>query len=145
MITTDFFRYASYSKWLFFVWAIVKMLLEVITPTAKFASTVGFSIFLMGIFLGLGSLHTSDRLIEKSKISTKKDFKLSLVFLLTVTVITVGNSIFLFSARYVNPALKPHIIEHLHNVAYGALSLALGMLCTIKQLFDAYHNAHANE
>lgn len=145
MINDRFFRYVSYTKWIFFVWAMIAMLLEVFDPTTKFVSTVGFSIFLMGIFLGLGSLHTSESLLKKSKKITKNNFKTSVLFLLAVIAITVGNSIFLFSAQHVNPALKPHVVEQLHNVAYGTLSLALGMLCTLKQLFDAYREAHAND
>ncbi len=145
MINERFFRYASHTKWIFFMWALFGILIEIITPTAKFVSTVGFSIFLMGIFLGLDSLYTSARLLEKSKNTTKSNFKISVLFLLAVIVITVGNSIFLFSAQHVNPALKPHVIEQLHNVAYGTLSLALGMLCTLKKLFDAYREAHSNE
>lgn len=145
MINERFFRYVSYTKWIFFAWAIIGMLREVFTPTAKFVSTVGFSIFLMGIFLGLASLHTSDKFIKKSRTITPRAFKTSVGFLIAIIVFTIGNSIFLFSAQQVNPALRPHIVEQLHNVAYGTLSMALGLLCTLKQIYDAYQKAHADE
>ncbi len=143
MNSQRFFQYISYGKWIAWGWTLF-LLTSIFLDLKHLAiSNVGYAVFLAGTGLTLHSLYTPPGLIKKDLAFYKNPSfikKIALFFALVIAV-TIFNSITLISVKHINPLLKPEIADQLIGVGYGCISLALGLVCELKTLFDRVEEA----
>lgn len=132
------FHYLSYSKWIFLVVGLFYAFGAQFINNESLFSNVGYSLYLMGIGLVLGSMTTTNKLSkgEIKSFSDPRKFKLAVIVFSVSIFLTICSALYLLLAQNIKPDISETIANSAVQVGQGALAFALGLLFELKLLFE---------
>ena len=132
-------HYASRLKWLFISAVIILIGYSFIIVPNNLIFVIGIIIFLTGIYMGLDSLSSIDKMSEKEQniYASEKYVKIQSIIILSAIVVLIIISLLFLSLKFVFPTVP--LFNDFFDLGLDCWALILGLLCLLKTIYDKHH------
>lgn len=134
----DILHFASHLKWVFIGAVLILTVYSFIVIPDNLISLIGVIIFLTGIYTGLESLGSMEKMSEKeiTIFKNKKYVKTQSIILLSAIGLLIMISLLFLSLKFIFPDVI--LFNDFFDVGLDCWALILGLLCLLKSIYDKH-------